>query len=223
MPATLTAGNLLDLVALKFPRILTDGFGGRAADEVQAYIWKLYPWKVSIADLIPFNLVVEEPDYGPPVLVVPPDFQGFHQVRLRCWDGRTYPVKPKPDLPISFAPGMPDEIAYMPKAQAFRIHPRPFYSAPDWWIEGEYKKAPIKINNENLNSAIIPWDDMYSIVFRKGLIWQFKQDTPDEMNAFAQFKMLIDEMASSEGLLAGVPEVAPSEGMALGGYDDHWR
>jgi hypothetical protein len=219
MASTLTAGNLIDVVKLKFPKVLVDGFGARAADEVHSYIWKRYPWKSSIANLYPFHVVQAEPDYGPPSVTIPLDFQGFHQVWLRSSDGREYRLDPKPDLQKSFTPGLPNAIAWMPKDQAFRLHPRPSFTAPDWWVEGEYKKTPTKINNENVASFVLPYDDMYAMVFRKGLAAWFKQDTPDEMPAFQMFSGLLDEMAASEGLLAGPPQNFPDEGLANGGWE----
>lgn len=220
MASTLTPANLIDVVKLFFPRTLTDGLANRASDVVNSYMWKRYPWKPSIANLVPFNLVYSEPDYGAPYIVIPPDFQGFHQVWMRTSDGREYKVDPKPDLQKSFNPGLPNSIAFMPKDLAFRVHPRPSLSAPDYWIEGEYKKTPTQINNTNINSFVLPYDDMYAIVFQKGLEWQFKQNTPEEIPAFQFFSALLDEMAGSEGLLHGPPQNYPDESLANGGWDN---
>lgn len=220
MANTLTAAALIDVVKLNYPRTLGDGFYCRAADAVNSYIWKRYPWKPSIANLIPFMLVYSEPDYGAPYVQIPPDFQSFHQVWMRTSDGREYKVDPRPDLQKSFNPGLPNAISYMPKDLAFRLHPRPSLSAPDYWIEGEYKKTPTLITASNINSFVLPYDDMYALVFEQGLQWRFKKGTADELPAFQFFVALLDEMAASEGLLHGPPQNFPDESLANGGWDN---
>jgi hypothetical protein len=218
MAKTVTAGQLVTLVSNKFPRLLIESFAARYADEVLTYMWKRYPWKESIKELPQFSLTLEDGDYGPPSAVVPGDFLGFHEQWIRMFDGRSFPLQPKPDLPLSFSPGLPTAISYITEKQAFRLHPRPSYTSPDAWVEGRYKKQVTKITNENLSSYTLPWDDQYAIVFRKGLVWQFKMDSQDETQAFMVFRQLLDEMAGSEGLLAGTPQISPTDSLELGGW-----
>lgn len=222
MPSTLTVSDAMNMVALKFPRLLTDGFAARLADEVMAFIWYRYPWRVSLAELPPFFPVREIPDYGPPSYAVPADFYGLHEVWLRRYTGeRLEPqLLVKPSVVISIAPGQPSAIAYQAEHRSFRLHPRPSFSGPEIQVEGSYKKTPTKVTNENMNSYVLPWDDIYFQVFKKGLEWKFKEDvlnSPDADRSFMLFRAFVDDMAAAEGLHSGVVTIAPAEGLELGG------
>jgi hypothetical protein len=83
-------------------------------------------------------------------------------------------------------------------------------------VEGKYKKLPTKITNENLNSYVLPWDDIYFDVFRQGLVWKYKQDiigAQDAVRELQLFEKMINDMAAAEGLHSGVAMIAPSEGL----------
>lgn len=222
MANTLTIADAINLVSLKFPRLLTDGFAANLANDVMAFMWYRYPWRVSLAELPPFYPVLEVPDYGPPTFAVPDDFYGLHEVWLRRYTGEK--VEPslivKPTVTISVAPGQPTAIAYQPERASFRLHPRPSFSGPDVWVEGIYKKLPVKVTNENMNSYVLPWDDIYFQVFKKGLEWKFKDDimsAPDADRAFLMFRAFVDDMAANEGLHSGVVTIAPAASLELGG------
>jgi hypothetical protein len=43
-------------------------------------------------------------------------------------------------------------------------------------------------------------------------------DSQDETQAFMVFRQLLDEMAGSEGLLAGTPQISPTDSLELGGW-----
>lgn len=221
MANTLTVADGINLVAMKYPRLLTDGFASRIADEVIAFIWHRYPWRISLAELPPFFPVKEVPDYGPPTFSVPDDFYGLQEAWLRRSTGEK--VEPrltvKPSVEISIAPGYPTAIAYQPEMKSFRLHPRPSFSGPEIQVEGIYKKLPTKVTNENMNSYSLPWDDIYFQVFKKGLEWKIKDDimgAADADRAYLMFRAFVDEMAANEGLHSGVITVAPAEGLALG-------
>jgi hypothetical protein len=49
MSKTLTAGQAVNIVGLRYKSLLTDGFAARFCDEVQAKIWHRYPWRGSLA------------------------------------------------------------------------------------------------------------------------------------------------------------------------------
>jgi len=217
---TLTAGDAIRIVSTRFPRLDTSGLAARFADEIQAIMWHRYAWRESLAELPPFHLVYEEPDYGPPLLAVPADFYGLHGVHVR----NTYITYPSltvvPNLPISTGIGIPDTIAYQAEKKAFRVHPRPSVRAPEWWIEGSYKKTPTKITNANLNSYILPFDDLYFEIFRRGLVWKVKEEILGDEKAFQdEIRFMNDtvRMAAAEGLHSGVILIAPAEGLELGG------
>jgi hypothetical protein len=89
-------------------------------------------------------------------------------------------------------------------------------------MEGEYKKIPTKITNDNVNSLILPWDDLYFPVFRLGLVWLIKRDligSPRETkDARDEFFSALYQMAMNEGMAEGqVNLVYPDDGLELGG------
>jgi hypothetical protein len=223
MARTIVVAEAVNMVGLRYPRLLTDGFAARFADEVQARIWHRYPWRGTLAELPPFYLIHEVPDYGPPTYAVPTDFYGLHRAWIRNGVNGNV-LEPellvKPEVGISVAPGVPTVIAYHEERFSFRLHPRPSITGPDYWVEGIYKKNPTKITNENLNSHILPWDDQYFEVFKKGLEWKYKDEilgAPDADRSLLLFRAFIDDMAAAEGLHSGVVTVAPAEGLELGG------
>jgi hypothetical protein len=221
MASTLTLGEGVNLVGLKFPRLLTEGFSARVANEVLEEMWMRYPWKPSLAELPPFYLVLEESDYIPPFSYFPVDFFGLHDAWVREWTGwRSASMTVVPTLEPSQSPGLPSSIAYQPEIGGWRIHPRPSMSAPEWWIEGIYKKSITKVTQETLQSYAFPWDDRYFAVFRKGLVWKVKDliASPQEaMAERAEFYSMLDMMAVSEGLHSGVTIIHPAEGLSYGG------
>ena len=220
MASTMTAGQALDIVSMRYKGLQQEGFGPRFADEVQAYIWYRFPWRQSLSELPPFHPVLEEPDYGPPTSAVPPDFYGFHDVWLRYRDGSTKTLTPMKDLAVSPVAGIPEAISYQAERYSFRLYPRPSITAPEWWVEGIYKKTPTKITTANVNSYLIPWDDLYFAVFRQGLIWKVKDEIlgdPAAPGEFAKFETFVQRMAAAEGMQLGVTIVHPHSGLELGG------
>lgn len=220
MSTTLTPGDAVRIVATRYPKLDASGVAARFCDEVQAMIWHRWPWRQSIAELPPVAMLLEEPDYGPPTLAVPNDFYGLYRANLRNSSQQVVPLVVVPELAISTGTGIPSSVAYQPEKRSFRFHPRPSITSPEWWMEGSYKKTPTKITNANLNSYILPFDDLYFEVYRRGLIWKVKDEIlgdPGAKEDLALFLMLIDKMAAAEGLQAGVVVVAPAEGLELGG------
>jgi hypothetical protein len=216
---TLTVGNALNVLAIRNPRLLSEGFGARFADEVQAYMWHRFPWRESLADLPPISLVPEEPFYGPPMLAVPADFHGLHDAWLRNMSGRVEPLLVQRGLRPSDGPGSPTSICYDARTGGFIVHPAPALTVPDWWIEGTYKKLPVKITADTVNSHVLPWDDLYFEVFRAGLKWKIAEElerSQDWPNLLAMFKGMVVEMAQNEGLIAGVEVVSPAYGLDYG-------
>ncbi len=220
MARTLTAQTAVRVVAARYPRLDQSDVAARLCDEVQSFIWHRYPWRQSLAELPPFHLLEDEPDYGPPLYAVPADFYGLHNVWVRTSSNMVYPLTVVSDLGISVGTGIPDEISYRPENISFRVHPRPNVTAPEYWVEGVYKKNPTKITNANMTSYILPWDDIYFGVFRKGLVWKLKEDVLGDQtadNELAKFVFLLNEMATAEGIHSGVTTYAPEAGFELGG------
>lgn len=220
MAKTLTVGTALNVLAVRNPRLLSEGFGARFADEVQSYMWHKFPWRESLVELPPFALVNDEPYYGPPTLAVPSDFHGLHDAWLRHSSGSTIPLLVQKHLQPSGESGVPTSICYDPRRASFIIHPRPALVVPDWWIEGTYKKTPTKITTDTVNSYVLPWDDLYFEVFRAGLKWKVAEEferSPDWLNLRAMFQALLRDMAMNEGLIAGVEVVSPEYSLDFGG------
>jgi len=222
MAKTLTVADVVNMLGLKYPRLLTEGFAARLADEAIGMIWNRYPWRPSLVELPPFFLVREVADYGPPTYAVPADFKGLHAAWLRQWDGYKYEPEllVKPSVSISIAPGMPTAIAYHPERSAFRLHPRPSMGGPEIWVEGIYKKLHTKVTNANMNSYVLPWEDEYFGVVRAVLEAKYKsailgsQDAPQALMLARRF---VDDMAAAEGLHSGVVTIAPAASLELGG------
>ena len=220
MARTLTAATAVRVIAARYPRLDQSDVAARLCDEVQSFIWHRYPWRQSLAELPPFHLLEEEPDYGPPMYAVPSDFYGLHNVWIRTSSNMVYPLTVVGEVGISVATSIPTQISYRPENISFRLHPRPSLTAPENWVEGAYKKNPTKITNANLTSYILPWDDIYFGVFRKGLVWKVKEDQlgdPTADSDFAKFLMLLENMATAEGIHSGVRTMAPAESFELGG------
>jgi hypothetical protein len=162
-------------------------------------------------------LTYNESDYGAPLVAVPADFYGLHDAWIYgLGSAKPYPLVVVPELRPSFSVGVPTTIAYQKEIASFRVHPRSGLSSPEWWVEGVYKKTPTKITTTNINSYVLPWDDMYFEVFRQGLVWKYKQDiigAPDALREYQLFLSMIDTMAADEGLHSGVKMIAPAESL----------
>jgi hypothetical protein len=222
MAKTLTVASALNILNIRFPRLLVDGIGARFADEVIGYMWTRYPWKESLAELPPFHLTRDESDYAAPLLAVPSDFFGLHDARLR--NSSNYvsaPLTIQKELRYDGVPGLPTSIAYQKDIAGFRVHPVPQVGGADWWVEGTYKKTPTKVTNENLAAYTLPWDDIYFAVFRAGMVAKIKdelmQDTNAALLAFQRFNGDLQRMAMDEGVHEGVTIISPSDALAYGG------
>ncbi len=222
MAKTMTAGNALNIVAVRYPRLITDGFGARFVDEVQSEIWHRYPWRESLSPLAPFHLIVDEQDYGAPLVTIPTDFWSLYDAVLYGADGQVIPLKLPKVLGVSIGTDIPAAITYQKANQSFRVYPRSSVGGAKWWVAGEYKKIPTKITNENVNSQVLPWDDLYFSVFRLGLVWVVKRDligSPREVkDARDEFNLALYVMAQNEGMADGQTGlIYPDEGLELGG------
>lgn len=217
MAKTLTAGKALEIVAVKFPRITADGVGARFASEVRDYMWYAYPWKISLGDLQPFALTQNQADYGSPLFTLPTDFYGLHDVWIRSVADDYVPLSVVKELPVSGSPGYTTTVAITENGK-IRLHPRPVLFGPDWWVEGKYKKSTTSITPNNVTSTILPWDDMYFEVFRRGLIWKYRDEIMGDPRAVEDLNIFLTwlgKMIASESGQDGVTPVHPSHGLAM--------
>jgi hypothetical protein len=218
MSKTVTVGSVLNLLSVRWPRLHSDGFGARLADEVIAKMWMRYPWKESLADLTPIALQRGVADYGPPSLAVPPDFMSLHDATLLHVSGTATPLRVLRHLPDYETTGIPEAICYIDSARSFRVWPRPGFDSPEYQVNGVYRKNYTKVTNQNMNNYILPWEDHYAEVFRQGLVWLYKDFILGDPNAAldeARFYRLLDDMAIAEGIYHGVPYILPAEGIAM--------
>ena len=223
MASTLTIGDAVNLLGQRYPKLLMDGNAARLADEILSFMWIRYPWRQSLAQLYPFFITKEEPDYTAPYIVFPTDFFALQEAWLREYTGYRFdpPLSVKPDLIVSGTTSTPTAISYQPEIGGFRLYPRPSMCSPDVWVEGIYKKALTKVKNETVQSYTYPWDDRYFNVFRKGLSAIVKDELignkQEAMQEYLEFRQLLEGMAASEGLHSGDVSVHPQYGLALGG------
>jgi hypothetical protein len=221
MARTLTVATALNLAKIRFKNLVEDGLGARFADEIIAYMWTRYPWRESLEELPPFHLTRDEADYGAPLLAVPADFYGLHDVRVRSYDNYVSdPLFVHKELRYDGSVGIPSSIAYQKEIKGFRVHPVPNVGGAGWWVEGSYKKLPVKVTNSNVASYVLPWDDIYFGVFRAGLAWKIADEIQADPKAemkFVMFSRMLERMAMDEGVHEGGVILAPSDALELGG------
>lgn len=218
MARTMTPGMAVQLIQQQNKGLLPDGFAARFCDEIHSKMWLRWPWAETLAELPPFFLTYMEAYYGPPFQAVPSDFLALWDVWIRTPDGQKYDMKVQRVLEPSRDVGVPSRIEYNKAKSSFILHPRPNFWTGQAWVEGTYKKTPTKITNANLNSYVLPWEDMYFDVFRQGLHWKIAQEIKKERtwtSERAMFIALLDDMAGAEGVNEGPVVVAPENSIDL--------
>jgi hypothetical protein len=219
MARTLTPNTAISILQLKH-RALPDGMAARFCDEVLSKMWHRYPWRESLEELTPFHLVKDEAYYGPPLLAVPTDYFALHEAWLVSSNYEQHPLKIQKHLAPTMFSDVPNKIGYDKARGAFVVSPRSSVTAPEWWIEGTYKKTPTKITNATLASYVMPWDDTYYEVFRVGLDWKYREEILRDKDwplARQAFYGLLGEMAAAEGVAEGDSVVVPEFGLEMGG------
>lgn len=238
MAQTYTIAEALNLVSGQIRKDIEPTLSAYLANIAQNAIWNRYDWRETIADLPPFYIIGHEQDFGPPAVIVPSDFLGLREAYLvstSATPSRRRELKVRRDLRATGTEALPDEISYEPAKKRFRVYPRVpgGVGATDWLIDGTYKIRPTKITANTLQTTLIPFDDLYFQVFCSALKW-VAWDTAGDQRAGAvniqngrpvytgQLGVMhdqIDQMAESEGLNLGDPDIAPTEPLVYpGGY-----
>jgi hypothetical protein len=218
MAKTLTVGKALEIVGVRYPKVMLESIGARFASEVRDFMWHAFPWKVSLGDLVPFGLVQDQADYGPPYITLPSDFYGIHDAWIRDYANELYPLTVETETRVSWTSDIPTTIS-VTELGNLRIHPRPIFYGPDYWLEGKYKKSTSPITPSNINSTVLPWDDIYFEVFRRGLIWKVKEELigdPKAADDLSIWMTWLQKMIAHEQFQDGVTTIHPRYPLTMG-------
>lgn len=229
MANTTTFSDVLNIVGKQIPRVGEDYMSGVISSLALNLIWHEYDWRDSLATLPPFYVIAGEQDHFRPIANIPADFWGLRQTFItRILSGivETHEMMVIKDLRITNLKALPSSICWDPTFTGFRLFPRmPLgMSAPNYFVQGTYKKLATKITALTINS-IIPWDDQYLPNFIAVFRWAAFESMGDPHAGQVQYDgnkkvytgqlalamAMIDEMASWEGVNNGDPVVAPSQ------------
>lgn len=221
MAITYTFENAVNLVTRQFPRIVESDAAADICNMAMYEIWKKYDWRESLVTLPPFYLIPNTQDHGRPAVAVPVDFMGIRQaylVRLNANPPYRERLQPIKDLELTPVRGLPSAIGYQPDTSCFRVFPRvpDNIGAPEWCVQGTYKRRPTKVTSTTLTSTLLPYDDIYLYTVVEVIKWAGWQ-TAGDPRAEKQYMLahqMIDQMASNEGLELGDVVLAPREALA---------
>jgi len=195
-------------------------------------MWLAYDWRGTVVKLPPFWLVPGEQDYGSPTYSIPSDFYGLRETYL-VWVGSS-PIPIRSYIPVvenlekTSLQGAPGTICYRAAAQKFRVHPAPTLgmAAPNYLIDGTYKKRPCRWTRAALASRLL-WDDEYFDIFVQAYVWavlRLSGQTKAAMEQDVIFKQALYEGTQSENLELGEPSIHPGEALAINNnsYGGSW-
>lgn len=230
MASTYSYTDALAIVGQNFKGRISDNLAVHAVNMALNYLWNSHDWRPTLAVLPPFWLTPNLQDFGKPFTTIPTDFLGLREVylvSLQSYNNWRRTLTVQTNLEVTHIQDYPKLISFHPEINGFRIWPRVPYAmtAPNWLIDGTYKKKPTKLTTDTMNAAILPWDDLYFHVFIAVLQWAFLfvlndpkagviQRLPDgsyqKTGQIAVADSLIYQMACDEGLNLGDPAIAPS-------------
>jgi hypothetical protein len=206
-------------------------------------IWHRYDWRESLTELPPFYLIPNEQDHFIPGSIVPADYHGLRKISYAQFTGTTgyrkQEIKAVRDLPLTQAKGLPQRISYEASRKAFRIFPRvpENIGAPNYFIEGTYKRRPTAVADHTMDTSTLPWDDSYLNVYLEALRWAFLTLVGDTRAGAAQVQggqtlfsgqlatsmAAIETMAATEGLNDHDVQISPEEPLVgLSGPSGNW-
>lgn len=189
--------------------------------------WLAYDWRGTVVKLPPFWLVPGEQDYGSPTYTVPDDFYGLREVYFVIVGATNMPrrkfITVCENLEKTDLQGIPESICYRPSVSAFRVHPQPTLSlsAPNYLIDGTYKKRPAKWTRASMASPLL-FADEYFDVFVQAYVWAVLRLSGQNKLAFEQdaiFRQALVEATQSENLELGEPSIHPSEAIGEGSWN----
>ena len=194
----------------------------------QELIWREYPWRWTLGELDPFWLTALETDYGSPMVVIPTDFLELHSanvVRLNNTLATRGPLTCMKGIQKQTITGMPNTICYVPEKTCFRIFPRPAsgINAPDYLIEGVYKKTPTLLTPDNYQTTDLPSQGFQRQMWLMAITWAYYETIKDQKapQYHDRARQAINETARAEATSLGEPRVHPTEGLVQGyGYSN---
>ncbi len=175
MAKTRTLREALSLAMKLSPRFDDSSYAALVADLALSFMWRWYAWDESMVQLPPVYMTPDEPDIEAPARVVPGDFWYLDRAWIKQIDGDVFPLRVLKKLDKCGFNERPRDIAYEAQTNSFRFSPTPSsgWAAPHVQVEGVYKKTSTKVTTSNLNSLVLPWDDMYFGVFLQSLRYQY--------------------------------------------------
>lgn len=249
MSITYYFSDITNILSRFIPKIVDSDVAAFIANSAIYEIWKKYDWRESLQTLPPFYLIPGAQDHGAPFVAVPADFLGLRQAYLtQLQSSPIYRMQlgTLKDLALTPIAGIPSDIGYQPTTQSFRVFPQvpQNIGAPNWIIEGTYKKRPTKLTATTISSTLLPFDDMYlnnMVEVFKWAGWQLSGDPraggiQKQKNGsvvytgqYAIAMEAIDAMAANESLELGDIQISPQEQLAptsmnggFGGYGRGW-
>lgn len=186
-------------------------------------MWRAYDWRGTVVQLPPFWLVPGQQDYGTPTYVIPDDYFGLREVYLVLLTNTTWPGRKKLDVVENLErTGMqdsPQSICYRPSIAGFRIHPAPTLSmaAPNYLIDGTYKKRPPKWTSANYASQLL-WDDIYFDPFVSACVWaslKLSGQRKPALEQYAIFRQDLERAREDENLELGERVIHPAEALSI--------
>lgn len=182
MAETYSYSQALNVAAKQLPKILEDQYAALACNFATSLVWDAADWDESLAALPPFYLQPGEQDHGPPLPLVPSDFEGLRRAQIQDYQGQVYVevLAVSQNLNETWVQGVPTSISYEAAKKAFRLFPRVpnGYCAPVYFVTGTYKKRAVQITNSTLD-ALLPLDDKYFFIWVEALRWAFFQLSGD--------------------------------------------
>jgi hypothetical protein len=220
---TFTYRDVWSAAAAQYPRALDQPLQELATNIAINEMWKAYDWRGTVVQLPPFWLVPGDQDYGTPTYVIPDDYFGLREVYLVTLTNTTWPVRKKleivENLERTGLQDLPQSICYRSSIAGFRVHPCPTFSmaAPNYLIDGTYKKRPPKWTSASYASQLL-WDDIYFSAFVSACVWAaFKLSGQRQaaMEQYLIFQQDLQRAKEDENLELGERVIHPTEGIAV--------
>ena len=194
-------------------------------------VWNSFDWRVSLSVLPPFYLIPSEQDHGAPAVSVPSDFQGLREawlVFLTSEPAYRVELSVMKDLRLTHYRSIPHAIAYEPSKSSFRLFPRTpeSFTAPNYVVDGIYKKLPVKVTSTSFPATTLPFDDVYFSAMVEAVKWAALRTMGSEVaggvqirnngarayvGQYAVMKERLEEMAQTEAVDLGNPSIAPRD------------
>jgi len=225
MARSFTYADALELANKSLRRQMEDQLAATFCTLANAHIWIRWDWRESLKKMLPFYLIPDEQDYGPPQYAMPSNFLGLRNARI--WDiDQNVPtliseplVKRSP--PLTDLYGLPETVGFTSEVQKavddsagpggrIRVYPRPArnISAARYVVDCVYKFTPPLAAAATLAVTTLPFQDIHLQTYASVLQWVMEGRPPEKLQVM---DYLISQMAEVEGLNLGIQSVHPDE------------